>query len=99
MRKWFYKVRILRPSNKEVINESKIVVVISAEVERKYEYGFVTELGEKGWWSTLHNQKLDYKNLSMNDIEDFYLLKIQDKLHHLPGKSLRCSRQEFKMFN
>ncbi|GJR39724.1 hypothetical protein Tco_1215408 [Tanacetum coccineum] len=26
----------------------------------------------------------NYKNLSLNDIKDLYLLKVQDKLHHLP---------------
>ncbi|GJR61955.1 hypothetical protein Tco_1504117 [Tanacetum coccineum] len=71
----------------DVHSNSEIVTVKHIKVERKYDYGFLTRTDViRADGETYTFKEFDYRRLSLYDIEDFYVLKVQGKLHHLLGQ-------------
>ncbi|GKD75567.1 hypothetical protein Tco_1333849, partial [Tanacetum coccineum] len=71
----------LRDNPHEVYLESKIVEIIRTTYELGHEHKFITKIivrRAKGKIDTI--TKPDYKYLNKNDIEDMYLLCINDKV-------------------
>ncbi|GKA24766.1 hypothetical protein Tco_0710799 [Tanacetum coccineum] len=59
-----------------------------------FNYGFLTRIDIKRVdGKTYTFKESDYPRLSLNDIEDMFLLKVQGKLHHFPRET------EFDMAN
>nr|GEW75457.1 hypothetical protein [Tanacetum cinerariifolium] len=71
-------------STYKVYSDKNIITVVSVEVKRKWGYGFLTSIKVKinDGKDYEFNYK-DFPRLSLDDIEDMYLLKVQGKLHHL----------------
>ncbi|GKE12660.1 hypothetical protein Tco_1416211 [Tanacetum coccineum] len=86
MRILFYKSKLACGSEHEVYHESTIVAIHDADVESKYGYNLMSMMKVKRVDSKTYKFKESYYNeLSLNYIEDIYMLKVQGKLHHLPG--------------
>ncbi|GKE10525.1 hypothetical protein Tco_1414076 [Tanacetum coccineum] len=71
-------------SLEKVYSDKRIIFVVRFIVKKKWRYGFLT------LFLVRRSNKKEYQfsyahlpRLSLNDIEDMYLLKVQDKLHHL----------------
>ncbi|GJX50180.1 hypothetical protein Tco_0277025 [Tanacetum coccineum] len=64
----------------------KILSVIRISVDKKFGYGYLKEIVIRrvDLKEYIFNEA-DFPRLHLNDIEDMYLLKIQNKLHHLTG--------------
>ncbi|GJY28411.1 hypothetical protein Tco_0404178 [Tanacetum coccineum] len=83
----FFKAEISNISPRKVYYDKRIISIVRVVVKRKWGYGFlssivVRRLDKKEYtfsYADLHRHNL-------NDIEDMYLLKVQDKLHHLKLK-------------
>ncbi|GKB79053.1 hypothetical protein Tco_0945948 [Tanacetum coccineum] len=76
----FYKRKMARTLEHELYQDSKIIAIVNAEVERKYGYGFVSNIKVKRADCKIYTLKeYDYKNLSFNDIEDLYLSLVIQK--------------------
>ncbi|GKA46640.1 hypothetical protein Tco_0739523 [Tanacetum coccineum] len=83
-RKDFFEAEIYNKSPYKVYSDKRIISVIRVDVKRKWGYRFlslivVRRLDKKEYEFSYAN----LPRLSLNDIEDMYLLKVQDKLHHL----------------
>nr|GEX42650.1 hypothetical protein [Tanacetum cinerariifolium] len=84
----YHKTRKAPITRGGVYSNSKIVTVTHVEVERKYDYGFLIRIDVKRADREIYTFKeSDYSRLSLNDIRDLYLPKVQGKLHHLPSKA------------
>ncbi|GKA76074.1 hypothetical protein Tco_0782452 [Tanacetum coccineum] len=65
----------------EIYSNSKIVQVIKTYWELGHEHNFVTEIiARRANGNIVSITKSDYKNLNKNDIEDMYLLVVNDKV-------------------
>ncbi|GJR60503.1 hypothetical protein Tco_1502665 [Tanacetum coccineum] len=83
---WFYKGSIGHPLAHDVYSRVKIISVWRISVYKRYGYGYLKEImvnraDKKEYMITEDN----FLRLNLNDIEDLYLLKIQDKIHNLDG--------------
>nr|GEW20955.1 hypothetical protein [Tanacetum cinerariifolium] len=83
-RKYFFKAELGKRSSNKVYSDKRIISVVKVTMKRKWGYGFLTSIVVK------RSDKKEYEfsyadlpRLSLNDVEDMYLLKVQDKLHHL----------------
>ncbi|GJT36266.1 hypothetical protein Tco_0926685 [Tanacetum coccineum] len=85
-RQWFYKGSIGHKSAHDVYSKLKIIRVKRITVEKKYGYGYlkmiVVKRADKKEYMLV---EADFPRLNQNDIKDLYLLKIQDKIHHIDG--------------
>ncbi|GKA39806.1 hypothetical protein Tco_0732357 [Tanacetum coccineum] len=68
----------------KVYSDKRIITVVSVDVKKKWGYGFLTSIKVKRTNNKEYEfNYADISRLSLNDIEDMYLLKVQGKLHHL----------------
>nr|GFB28764.1 hypothetical protein [Tanacetum cinerariifolium] len=90
----FYKGSIGHKSPHDVYLKLKIISVQRIKVVKKYGYRYLEEIVVK---RVDHKEctfaEADFPRLNQNDIEDMYLLKIQDKIHYIDGID------EFDMIN
>ncbi|GJX23279.1 hypothetical protein Tco_0227724 [Tanacetum coccineum] len=57
-----------------------------ASLDKKYGHGYLKEIVVKRAYQKEYTfMESDFPRLNLNNIEDLYLLKIQDKIHHLDG--------------
>ncbi|GJU27764.1 hypothetical protein Tco_1166385, partial [Tanacetum coccineum] len=80
----FFKAEINNRPPDKVYSDKRIISVVRVDVKRKWGYGFLSSIVVR------RSDKKEYTfsyaylpRLNLNDIEDMYLLKVQDKLHHL----------------
>ncbi|GJV80497.1 hypothetical protein Tco_1516367 [Tanacetum coccineum] len=93
-RKWFYKGSIRHPSARDVYSKIKIISVQRITIEKRYGYGYLKEIVVKRTDQKEYTfAEAYFPRLNQNDIEDLYLLKIQDKIHNL------VSINEFDLIN
>ncbi|GKC28692.1 hypothetical protein Tco_1035986 [Tanacetum coccineum] len=80
----FFKAEINNRSPDKVYSDKRIISVVRVDVKRKWGYRFFTSIvvrrSDKKKYEFCY---ADLPRLSLNDIEDMYLLKVQDRLHHL----------------
>ncbi|GKD60062.1 hypothetical protein Tco_1297571 [Tanacetum coccineum] len=80
----FFKAEINNISLVKVYSDKKIISVVRVVVKRKWGYGFLSSIvvrrSDKQEYTFSY---ADLPRLNLNDIEDVYLLKVQDKMHHL----------------
>ncbi|GJX59471.1 hypothetical protein Tco_0290861 [Tanacetum coccineum] len=82
----FLKAEINNISPRKVYSDKRIISVVRVMVKRKWGYGFLSLIIVK------RSDKQEYifsyavlHRLNLNDIEDMHLLKVQDKMYHLPS--------------
>ncbi|GJX28602.1 hypothetical protein Tco_0236681 [Tanacetum coccineum] len=83
-RQHFFKAEINNKTPGNVYFDKRIIFVVRVVMKRKWGYGFLSSIVVKR--SDKKEYTFSYADLSrlnLNDIEDMYLLKVQDKLHHL----------------
>ncbi|GKE14126.1 hypothetical protein Tco_1421703 [Tanacetum coccineum] len=85
LQKGFYKMRRASLTKYGVHSNYMIVTVKHVEVERQFDYGFLSSVKSDGKEYTF--KESDYYRLNLNDIKDMYVLKAQGKLHHLGGQA------------
>ncbi|GJU99776.1 hypothetical protein Tco_1329047 [Tanacetum coccineum] len=80
----FFKAEINNRPPDKVYSDKRIISVVRVDVKRKWGYGFLSSIvvrrSDKKEYTFSY---ADLPRLNLNDIEDMYLLKVQDKLHHL----------------
>lgn len=84
-RLYYCSKQIKRKQKEDVYNPLKIVSIQQLEIEEQYGYTYMKNVvvqreDEKEYTFN----ETDSWNLSLNDIEDMYLLKVQNKLLHFP---------------
>ncbi|GJX15791.1 hypothetical protein Tco_0216623 [Tanacetum coccineum] len=68
----------------EALNDLRVKSVVRIVVKKKQGYGFLTSIVVKRFDDQEYEfSYADRPRLSLNDVEDLYLLQVQDKLHHL----------------
>nr|GEU63970.1 hypothetical protein [Tanacetum cinerariifolium] len=68
-----------------VYSDLRIKSVVRIVVKKKWGYGFLTSIVvKKSDDKEYEFSYVDLPRLSLNDVEDMYLLQVQDKLNHLP---------------
>ncbi|GJS84999.1 hypothetical protein Tco_0751540 [Tanacetum coccineum] len=71
--------------------------VVGIDVKKKWGYGFLTSVIVR----RSDEYEFSYANLprlSVNDVEDMYLLQVQDKLHHIPLEFMKDFNNALLMF-
>ncbi|GJS41089.1 hypothetical protein Tco_0566132 [Tanacetum coccineum] len=84
MQKDFFKAEMGNRSIHKVYSDKRIITIVSVDVKKKRGYSFLTSI--KVNRTDNKEYEFSYANLSrlsLNDIEDMYLVKVQGKLHHL----------------
>ncbi|GJV42021.1 hypothetical protein Tco_1420461 [Tanacetum coccineum] len=71
-------------SSHKVYSDKRIITIVRVNVKKKWGYGFLTSIVVK----RSNNKEYEFSyadlpRLSLNDVEEMYLLKVQGKLHHL----------------
>ncbi|GJU47261.1 hypothetical protein Tco_1204527 [Tanacetum coccineum] len=83
-RQEFFKAEISNISLGKVYYDNRIISVVKVVVKRKWGYGFLSSIVIRRSYKKEYTfSYADLHRLNLNDIEDMYLLKVQDKLHHL----------------
>ncbi|GJU83110.1 hypothetical protein Tco_1285475 [Tanacetum coccineum] len=80
----FFKVEMRTRIEGSVYSDLRIKLVVRVEVKKKWGYGFLSSIVVRR--SDDKEYQFRYANLprlSLNDVEDMYLLQVQDKLLHI----------------
>ncbi|GJS64380.1 hypothetical protein Tco_0678944 [Tanacetum coccineum] len=95
----FFKAEINNQTSRNVYSDKKIISVVRVVVKRKWGYRFLSSIlvrrSDKQEYTFSY---ADLPRLSLNDIEDMYLLKFQDKMHHLPSEDKRDFNNALLLF-
>ncbi|GJU38764.1 hypothetical protein Tco_1191721 [Tanacetum coccineum] len=85
-RQLFYRVRHVVTSRHKVFSRMKILSVIRMSIDKQFGYGYLKEIvvGRADQQEYTFNEA-NFPRLHLNDIEDMFLLYVQNKLHHLKG--------------
>ncbi|GJX68036.1 hypothetical protein Tco_0303763 [Tanacetum coccineum] len=81
----FFKAEMSTRTEGSVYSDLRIKSVVRVVVNNKWGYGFLSAFVVRR--SDDKEYKFSYAyhpRLSLNDVEDMYLIQVQDKLHHLP---------------
>ncbi|GJY10127.1 hypothetical protein Tco_0378312 [Tanacetum coccineum] len=73
----FFKAEINNRSLYKVYSDKRIILVVKVNVKRKWGYGFLSLIVAKG--SNKKEYQFSYADLprlSLNDVEDMYMLKV-----------------------
>ena len=83
-RKNWYKYKLSQKSREQVTSDLRIMAVISVSGSKKYDYTFLSAITVRRHDNQIYSfSEADFPDLSLNDIEDLYLIKLQGKLQHL----------------
>ncbi|GJW09452.1 hypothetical protein Tco_1575279 [Tanacetum coccineum] len=81
----FFKAEMSTRTERNVYSDLMIKLVVHIVVKKKWGYGFLTSIVVRRSDDQEYEfNSTDLPRLSLNDVEDMYLLQVQDKLHHLP---------------
>ncbi|GJZ61747.1 retrovirus-related pol polyprotein from transposon TNT 1-94 [Tanacetum coccineum] len=81
----------------EALNDLRIKSVVRIDVKKKWGYGFLTPIIVRR--SDDKEYVFNYADLPrLSDVEDMYLLQVQDKLHHLPLEFVKGFNNSLLMF-
>ncbi|GKF25925.1 hypothetical protein Tco_0081819 [Tanacetum coccineum] len=82
-----------------VFSDLMIKSVVCIVVKKKWGYGFLTSIiVRRSDDKEYEFSYADLPRLSVNDVEDMYLLQVQDKLHHLPLEFVKDFNNALLMF-
>ncbi|GJU26494.1 hypothetical protein Tco_1165115 [Tanacetum coccineum] len=80
----FFKAGMSVVTKGNVFSDLRIKLVVHINVKKKWGYGFLTLiLVRRSNDKEYEFSYADLPRLNVNDVEDMYLLQVQDKLHHL----------------
>ncbi|GKD08849.1 hypothetical protein Tco_1188534 [Tanacetum coccineum] len=83
----------------EALNDLRIKSVVLVVAKKKWGYGFLTSIVVRRSDDKEYEfSYADLPKLSINDVEDMYLLQVQDKLHYLPLEFMKDFNNAFLMF-
>ncbi|GJS25799.1 hypothetical protein Tco_0486419 [Tanacetum coccineum] len=83
----------------EALNDLRIKSDVSIVTKKKWGYGFLTSIVVRRSDDKEYEfSYADLPRLSVNDVEDVYLLQVQDKLHHLPLEFVKDFNNALLMF-
>ncbi|GKE56299.1 hypothetical protein Tco_1495484, partial [Tanacetum coccineum] len=83
----------------EALNDLRNKSVVRIVIKKKWGYGFLTSIVVRRSDDKEYEfSYADLPRLSVNDVEDMYLLQVQDKLHHLPFEFLKDFNNALLMF-
>ncbi|GJR80679.1 hypothetical protein Tco_0151464 [Tanacetum coccineum] len=81
----FFKAEMSTRTKGSIYSYLRIKSVVRVVVKKKWGYGFLTTIVvRKSDDKEYVFNYADLPRLSLNDVEDMYLLQVQDTLHHLP---------------
>ncbi|GJT94539.1 hypothetical protein Tco_1090057 [Tanacetum coccineum] len=84
MRKDFFNAEIGNRLTHKVYSDKRIITYVSVDVKNKQGCSFLTSIKVKRTKNKEHEFSYAYlSRLSLNEIEEIYLLKVQGKLHYL----------------
>ncbi|GKC33789.1 hypothetical protein Tco_1046173 [Tanacetum coccineum] len=82
-----------------VYSDLRIKSVVRIVVKKKWGYGFLTSIVVRRFDDKEYEfSYADLPRLSVNDVEDMYLLQVQDKLHNLPLEFVKDFNNALLMF-
>ncbi|GJV81198.1 hypothetical protein Tco_1517068 [Tanacetum coccineum] len=80
----FFKAEMSTRTEGNVYSELRIKSVVRIVVKKKWGYGFLTLIVVRRFKDQEYEfSYADLPRLSLNDVDDMYLLQVQDKLYHL----------------
>ncbi|GJT13897.1 hypothetical protein Tco_0860939 [Tanacetum coccineum] len=95
----FFKARMSAVTEGNVFSDLRNKSVVRIDVKKKWGYGFLTSIVVRRSDDKEYEfSYADLPRLSVNDVEDIYLLQVQDKLHHLPLKFVKDFNNALLMF-
>ncbi|GKC10050.1 hypothetical protein Tco_1001660, partial [Tanacetum coccineum] len=95
----FFKARMSAVTEGNVYSDLRIKSVVRIVVKKKWGYGFLTSIVVRRSDDKEYEfSYADLLRLSVNDVEDMYLLHVQDKLHHLPLEFVKDFNNALLMF-
>ncbi|GJZ73069.1 hypothetical protein Tco_0637215 [Tanacetum coccineum] len=95
----FFKAEMSNRSEGKIYSDLRIKFVVRIVVKKKWGYGFLTSIVVRR--SNDNEYEFSYADLprlSLNDVEDMYLLQVQDKLHHLPLEFMKDFNNALLLF-
>nr|GEV53656.1 hypothetical protein [Tanacetum cinerariifolium] len=95
----FFKARMSVVIEGNIYSNLRIKSVVCVFVKKKWSYGFLTSIVVRRLDDKEYEfSYADLPRLSVNDVEDMYLLQVQDKLHHLPLEFMKDLNNALLMF-
>ncbi|GJT06854.1 hypothetical protein Tco_0841316 [Tanacetum coccineum] len=95
----FFKVGMSVVTEGNVYSDLRIKSIVRIVVKKKWGYGFLTSIiVRRSDDKEYEFSYADLPRLNVNDIEDMYLLQVQDKLHHLPLEFVKDFNNALLMF-
>ncbi|GJS80043.1 hypothetical protein Tco_0729924 [Tanacetum coccineum] len=82
-----------------VYSDLRIKSVVRVVVKKKWGYGFLSSIVVRRFDDKEYEfSYADLPRLSLNNVEDMYLLQVQDKLHHLPLELVKYFNNALLLF-
>ncbi|GKC09443.1 hypothetical protein Tco_1001053 [Tanacetum coccineum] len=95
----FFKAGMSTVTEGNVYSNLRIKSVVRIVVKKKCSYGLLTSIVVRRFDDQEYEfSYVDLPRLSVNDVEDMYLLQVQDKLHHLPLEFVKDFNNALLMF-
>ncbi|GJT43385.1 hypothetical protein Tco_0952100 [Tanacetum coccineum] len=95
----FFKAGMSAVTKGNVFSNLRIKSVVRIDVKKKWGYGFLTSIVVRRSNDKEHEfSYADLPRLSVNDVEDMYLLQVQDMLHHLLLEFVKDFNNDLLMF-
>ncbi|GJT10607.1 hypothetical protein Tco_0857649 [Tanacetum coccineum] len=95
----FFKARMSAVTEENIYSDLRIKSVIRVVAKKKWGYGFLTSIVVRRSDDKEYEfSYADLPRLNVNDVEDMYLLQVQDKLHHLPLEFVKDFNNALLMF-
>ncbi|GJZ92766.1 hypothetical protein Tco_0664831 [Tanacetum coccineum] len=86
-------------TERNILSNLRIKSIIRIDFKKKWGYGFLRSvIVRRSDDEEYEFSYADLPRLSVNDVEDMYLLQVQDKLHHLPLKFVKDFNNSLLMF-
>ncbi|GKA38127.1 hypothetical protein Tco_0724692 [Tanacetum coccineum] len=95
----FFKVGMNAVTKGNVYSDLRIKSVVRVVVKKKWGYSFLTSIVVRRFDDKEYEfSYADLPRLTLNDVEDIYMLQVQDKLHHLPLEFVKYFNNALLMF-
>ncbi|GJT81689.1 hypothetical protein Tco_1056031 [Tanacetum coccineum] len=95
----FFKVGMNAVTEGNVYSDLRTKSVVCVVVKKKWGYSFLTSIVVRRFDDKEYEfSYADLPRLTLNDVEDIYLLQVQDKLHHLPLEFVKYFNNALLMF-
>ncbi|GJS18470.1 hypothetical protein Tco_0412942 [Tanacetum coccineum] len=94
-----FKAEMSTKTKGSVYSNLRIKSVVRVVIKKKWGYGFLSSILVRRFDDKKYEfSYADLPRLSLNDVEDKYLLQVQDKIHHLPLEFLKDFNNALLLF-